>query len=61
MLLNFMVVNDLAIAKHVPENYGRYAKGLVLEVSKFLIDSGRYPNSYEDEEQAEIEDSRMHA
>ncbi|XP_031484390.1 carotene epsilon-monooxygenase, chloroplastic isoform X7 [Nymphaea colorata] len=37
---NFVVVSDPAIAKHVLKNYGRYAKGLVSEVSEFLFGSG---------------------
>lgn len=35
-----MVVSDPAIAKHVLRNYGKYAKGLVAEVSEFLFGSG---------------------
>lgn len=37
---NFVVVSDPAIAKHVLKNYGKYAKGLVAEVSEFLFGSG---------------------
>ncbi|POO01827.1 Cytochrome P450, E-class, group I [Trema orientale] len=37
---NFVVVSDPAIAKHVLRNYGKYAKGLVSEVSEFLFGSG---------------------
>ncbi|XP_015574895.1 carotene epsilon-monooxygenase, chloroplastic isoform X2 [Ricinus communis] len=39
---NFVVVSDPAIAKHVLRNYGdgKYAKGLVAEVSEFLFGSG---------------------
>ncbi|CAN6586111.1 unnamed protein product [Malus baccata var. baccata] len=37
---NFLVVSDPAIAKHVLRNYGKYAKGLVAEVSEFLFGSG---------------------
>ncbi|XP_074369002.1 carotene epsilon-monooxygenase, chloroplastic isoform X1 [Apium graveolens] len=37
---DFVVVSDPAIAKHVLRNYGRYAKGLVAEVSEFLFGSG---------------------
>ncbi|GLT25770.1 hypothetical protein SLA2020_008790 [Shorea laevis] len=37
---NFLVVSDPAIAKHVLRNYGKYAKGLVSEVSEFLFGSG---------------------
>ncbi|KHN48226.1 Carotene epsilon-monooxygenase, chloroplastic, partial [Glycine soja] len=32
--------SDPAIAKHVLRNYGKYAKGLVAEVSEFLFGSG---------------------
>ncbi|KAI4371336.1 hypothetical protein MLD38_019584 [Melastoma candidum] len=37
---DFVVVSDPAIAKHVLRNYGKYAKGLVAEVSEFLFGSG---------------------
>lgn len=37
---NFVVVSDPAIAKHVLRNYGKYAKGLVAEVSEFLFGDG---------------------
>lgn len=37
---NFVIVSDPAIAKHVLRNYGKYAKGLVSEVSEFLFGSG---------------------
>ncbi|MBA0619584.1 hypothetical protein Godav_028739 [Gossypium davidsonii] len=37
---NFVVVSNPAIAKHVLRNYGKYAKGLVSEVSEFLFGSG---------------------
>ncbi|RAL51662.1 hypothetical protein DM860_010380 [Cuscuta australis] len=37
---NFVVVSDPSIAKHVLRNYGKYAKGLVSEVSEFLFGSG---------------------
>lgn len=37
---NFVVVSDPTIAKHVLRNYGKYAKGLVSEVSEFLFGSG---------------------
>lgn len=37
---NFVVVSDPAIAKHILRNYGKYAKGLVSEVSEFLFGSG---------------------
>ncbi|CAA7403368.1 unnamed protein product [Spirodela intermedia] len=37
---NFVVVSNPAIAKHVLRNYGKYAKGLVAEVSEFLFGSG---------------------
>lgn len=37
---NFVVVSDPSIAKHVLRNYGKYAKGLVAEVSEFLFGSG---------------------
>ncbi|XP_021289420.1 carotene epsilon-monooxygenase, chloroplastic [Herrania umbratica] len=37
---NFVVVSDPAMAKHVLRNYGKYAKGLVSEVSEFLFGSG---------------------
>nr|GMD41554.1 carotene epsilon-monooxygenase, chloroplastic [Ipomoea batatas] len=37
---NFVIVSDPAIAKHVLKNYGKYAKGLVAEVSEFLFGSG---------------------
>ncbi|XP_050228808.1 carotene epsilon-monooxygenase, chloroplastic isoform X1 [Mercurialis annua] len=39
---NFVVVSDPVIAKHVLRNYGegKYAKGLVAEVSEFLFGSG---------------------
>lgn len=37
---NFVIVSDPAIAKHVLRNYGKYAKGLVAEVSEFLFGSG---------------------
>ncbi|XP_065029780.1 carotene epsilon-monooxygenase, chloroplastic-like isoform X1 [Musa acuminata AAA Group] len=37
---DFVVVSDPAIAKHVLRNYGKYAKGLVSEVSEFLFGSG---------------------
>lgn len=37
---NFVVIGDPAAAKHVLKNYGRYAKGLVSEVSEFLFGSG---------------------
>jgi carotene epsilon-monooxygenase len=37
---DFVVVSDPAIAKHVLKNYGKYAKGLVAEVSEFLFGSG---------------------
>ncbi|PKI48546.1 hypothetical protein CRG98_031067, partial [Punica granatum] len=37
---NFVVVSDPAVAKHVLRNYGKYAKGLVSEVSEFLFGSG---------------------
>lgn len=37
---NFVVVSDPAIAKHVLRGYGKYAKGLVAEVSEFLFGSG---------------------
>ncbi|KAF5750448.1 carotene epsilon-monooxygenase chloroplastic [Tripterygium wilfordii] len=37
---NFVVVSDPAIAKYVLRNYGKYAKGLVAEVSEFLFGSG---------------------
>uniref|UniRef100_A0A1D1YKY1 Carotene epsilon-monooxygenase, chloroplastic n=1 Tax=Anthurium amnicola TaxID=1678845 RepID=A0A1D1YKY1_9ARAE len=37
---NFVVVGDPAVAKHVLRNYGKYAKGLVSEVSEFLFGSG---------------------
>ncbi|KAK3043016.1 hypothetical protein RJ639_002584 [Escallonia herrerae] len=33
---NFVVVSDPGIAKHVLRNYGKYAKGLIAEVSEFL-------------------------
>ncbi|URD80283.1 Cytochrome P450 [Musa troglodytarum] len=37
---DFVVVSDPAIAKHVLRNYGKFAKGLVSEVSEFLFGSG---------------------
>lgn len=37
---NFVVIGDPAAAKHVLKNYGKYAKGLVSEVSEFLFGSG---------------------
>ena len=37
---NFVVVSNPAIAKHELRNYGKYAKGLVSEVSEFLFGSG---------------------
>eukprot|EP01018_Ginkgo_biloba_P020263 Gb_11858 [translate_table: standard] len=37
---NFVVISDPAAAKHVLRNYGKYAKGLVSEVSEFLFGSG---------------------
>ncbi|XP_073001597.1 carotene epsilon-monooxygenase, chloroplastic [Typha latifolia] len=37
---DFVVVSDPAVARHVLRNYGRYAKGLVSEVSEFLFGSG---------------------
>ncbi|MQL78749.1 hypothetical protein Taro_011194 [Colocasia esculenta] len=37
---DFVVVSDPAVAKHVLRNYGKYAKGLVSEVSEFLFGSG---------------------
>nr|AMJ39486.1 cytochrome P450-type monooxygenase 97C1 [Bixa orellana] len=37
---NFVIISDPATAKHVLRNYGKYAKGLVSEVSEFLFGSG---------------------
>lgn len=37
---NFVVISDPEAAKHVLRNYGKYAKGLVSEVSEFLFGSG---------------------
>jgi carotene epsilon-monooxygenase len=37
---DFVIVGDPAVAKHVLKNYGKYAKGLVAEVSEFLFGSG---------------------
>lgn len=37
---DFVVVSHPAVAKHVLRNYGKYAKGLVSEVSEFLFGSG---------------------
>lgn len=37
---NFVVVSDPTVAKHILKNYGKYAKGLVSEVSEFLFGSG---------------------
>ncbi|XP_020517371.1 carotene epsilon-monooxygenase, chloroplastic isoform X2 [Amborella trichopoda] len=37
---DFVVVSDPTMAKHVLRNYGKYAKGLVSEVSEFLFGSG---------------------
>ncbi|GAA0142206.1 oxygenase [Lithospermum erythrorhizon] len=37
---NFVIVSDPDIAKYVLKNYGKYAKGLVAEVSEFLFGSG---------------------
>ena len=37
---DFVIVGDPLVAKHVLKNYGKYAKGLVAEVSEFLFGSG---------------------
>eukprot|EP00252_Welwitschia_mirabilis_P026666 TRINITY_DN8810_c0_g1_i1.p1 TRINITY_DN8810_c0_g1~~TRINITY_DN8810_c0_g1_i1.p1 ORF type:complete len:569 (-),score=100.49 TRINITY_DN8810_c0_g1_i1:171-1877(-) len=38
--INFVVISDPQVAKHVLKNYGKYAKGLVSEVSEFLFGTG---------------------